>query len=211
MIRTRYTKEGFMSKNNKSTQKKESGKIGKIVAPIIFILLIVGFVYWGSDESNKTSENPVAKGVAKFYAEVRQAMKPGAERLNDYTIKLPEPEQTMGQQLESLDGTVEPAEDFWQGPKKKRSFKQNDTLKTALESYSSAEGIELIWDLKYDYIVKEHFTESSDLKTLLNKISTVVTSDYSGQVQTYFCKDANAIVITDKTDDYISKNCISTR
>ncbi|MDA8621133.1 TcpQ domain-containing protein [Psychrosphaera sp.] len=200
-----------MSKNKIGTKRKQSGKIGKIVAPIVFILIIVGFVYWGSDESNKTSENPVAKGVAKFYAEVRQAMKPGAERLNDYTIKLPEPEQSMGEQLASRDGTVDPAKEFWQGPKKKRSFKQNDTLKTALQNYANAEGMELIWDLQYDYIVKEHFAESSDLKTLVNKISSVVNGDYSGQVKTYFCKDANALVITDKTDKYISKNCEPTR
>ncbi|GAB2996825.1 TcpQ domain-containing protein [Psychrosphaera aestuarii] len=198
-----------MDKNK--SKKKQSGYLGKILAPVIFILIIVGFVYWGSDESNKTSENAVAKGVAKFYAEVRQALKPGAERLNDYTIKLPEPEQSMVQQLASLDGTVEPASDNWQGASIKRSFKQNDTLKTALETYARTEGMELIWDLKYDYIVKEHFTESSDFKSLVNKISSVVSGDYSGQVKTYFCKDARALVITDKTDTYISKHCQPTR
>ncbi len=183
----------------------------KVIGPLIFVFVIVGFIYWGSDESNQTSENPVAKGVAKFYAEVRQAIKPGAERLNDYTIKLPEPDMPMGQQLSSLDGKVEPASTNWRGASIKRSFKQNDTLKTALEQYAKKEGVELIWDLKYDYIVKNHFTESGNLKSLASKISSVVNADYDGEVTTYFCKDARALVITDKSDEYIQKKCVSTK
>lgn len=54
--------------------KKQAGFIAKILFPVIAILLVVGFIYWGSDAANQTSENPVAKGVAKFYAEVRQAL-----------------------------------------------------------------------------------------------------------------------------------------
>ncbi len=191
----------------KPNKKAQSGFMGKVVAPVVLILIVVGFVYWGSDESNKTSENPVAKGVAKFYAEVRQALKPGAERLNDYTIQLPEPEVSMNDQLTSRDGSVQPAPDDWNGANKKRSFKQNETLKTALSSYAREEGIELIWDLKYDYIVKNHFAESSDLKSLVRKVSAVVNNDYSGNVKTYFCKDARAMVITDKQDPYVTKYC----
>lgn len=190
-----------------TTKKSQSGYLGKVLGISVFVLIIIGFVYWGSDEANKTSENPVAKGVAKFYAEVRQALKPGAERLNDYTIQLPEPEVSMGDQLNSRDGNVRPAPEDWNGANKKRSFKQNDTLKTALSEYANEEGIELIWDLKYDYIVKHHFAETGDMKTLIRKISTTVKSDYSGNVTTYFCKDARALVITDKTDPYLVGNC----
>lgn len=190
-----------------TTKKSQSGYLGKVLGGSVFILIIVGFVYWGSDEANKTSENPVAKGVAKFYSEVRQALKPGAERLNDYTIQLPEPEVSMSDQLDSRDGNVRPAPEDWNGENKKRSFKQNDTLKTALSQYANEEGIELIWDLKYDYIVKHHFAETSDMKTLIRKISTTVKSDYSGNVTTYFCKDARALVITDKSDPYLVGNC----
>lgn len=193
--------------NKKPNKKAQSGYMGKIVAPLVLILIVIGFVYWGSDESNKTSENPVAKGVAKFYSEVRQALKPGAERLNDYTIALPEPEVSMNQQLTSRDGNVTPAPDDWNGANKKRSFKENDTLKSALSSYAREEGVELIWDLKYDYIVKNHFAESSDLKSLVRKVSSVVNNDYSGNVKTYFCKDARALVITDKDDPYVTKYC----
>lgn len=201
-----------MSNKNKAKNKSnQSGYFSKILAPLVLILIVVGFVYWGSDESNKTSENPVAKGVAKFYAEVRQALKPGAERLNDYTIKLPKPKVAMGDQLASRDGNVKPAPSDWNGANKKRSFKQNETLKNVLTRYAQEEGVELIWDLEYDYIVKHHFAESSNLKALVSKISSVVNNDYEGTVNTYFCQDASALVITNKSNEYISKYCKSTK
>ncbi len=196
----------------KTTAKKsQKGFMGKVVAPLIFILLIIGFVYWGSDESNQTSENPVAKGVAKFYAEVRQAIKPGEERINEYTIKLPENDSSLGQQLEKLDGSVQPASANWQGKKVKRSFEKDGTLKNTLQAHAKNEGVELIWDLKYDYVIKHHFTENSDMRSLIKKISTVVNNDYNGQVKTYFCKDANALVITDKDSEYVTKNCVDAK
>ena len=183
----------------------------KILMPIIAILLIVGFVYWGTDESNRTSENPVAKGVAKFYAEVRRAVQPGSTRLDDYTIELPESVTSVSQRLEERAMKVTPGSPTWQGKVQKRSFKENDTIKTALENFARAEGVEVIWDLKYDYIIKNHFAEQSDLKSLVDKVARVVSTDYSGNVYSYFCPKERSIVISDKKDDYFEQSCVTTK
>jgi len=198
-----------MKQNNK--KNNQAGFATKIILPIVAILIIVGFVYWGTDESNRTSENPVAKGVAKFYAEVRQAVKPGSTRLDDYTIELPESVTSVSQRLEERAAKVQPGSPTWQGKVQKRSFEENDTIKTALENFARAEGIEVIWDLKYDYIIKNHFAEKSDLKSLVDKVSRVVATDYSGTVYSFYCPKERSIVISDTKTRYYEESCVTTK
>lgn len=196
---------------NKKTNKKETSLLSRLLFPLIVILLIVGFVYWGTGSGNKTSENPVAKGVAKFYATVRQATKPGASRINDFTIELPQPSQSADEMLESIKKFVTPASPDWQGEVKKRSFKANETMKTVLERLAEEENIILIWDLKYDYIVKQHFSETSSLKSLVNTIGNVVAGDYGGELVSLYCPRARTVILTTSQSSYMKDACVSTR
>ena len=196
--------------SNKSKKNKQTGFASKIILPIIAILIIVGFVYWGT-EGSSTSDNPVAKGVAKFYAEVRQAVKPGSTRLDDYTIELPESVLSVVDRLEDRAQKVKPAPSTWQGKVKKRTFNENDTMKTALENFARAEGVAIIWDLKYDYIIKNHFSERGNLKSLIDKVSRVVSTDYSGNVYSYFCPKERTLVLSDKKGDYLEQACVTTK
>ena len=195
---------------NKKNKNSQSGFAAKIILPVVVILIIVGFVYWGT-EGGGTEDNPVAKGVAKFYAEVRQAVKPGSTRLDDYTIELPDSIQSVSDRLEERAMKVEPASPTWQGKIKKRTFNENDTMKTALENFARAEGVEIIWDLKYDYIIKNHFSERGNLKSLVDKVSRVVATDYSGTVYSHFCPKERSLVISDKKDPYIEQACVTTK
>lgn len=185
--------------------------MGKIIAPLILILLVVGFIYWGTDEANKTSENPVAKGVAKFYAEVRQAVKPGSTRLDDYTIELSKPVKTVVERLEDRALEVTPSKPSWQGEYKKRSFKENETMKTALENFAREEGVAIIWDLQYDYIIKNHFAERSDLKTLVDKVSRVVAGDFGGNVYSFYCPKERTLVVSADPNRYVTDFCVTTK
>lgn len=195
---------------NKKSIKKQSGFMGKILFPSIVILLIVGFIYWGTDASNQTSENPVAKGVAKFYAEVRKAIKPGGSRLDDFTIELPKAMKNASEQLEDRRDEVSPGSPVWQGENKKRSFKENETLKTVLEKFAQEEGVAVIWDLKYDYIVKQHFSESGNMKSLVDTVSKVVAGDYGGHVDSIYCPKERTIVLTTNKTEYMSSSCVLT-
>lgn len=185
--------------------------MAKVIAPLIVILLIVGFIYWGADGANSTAENPVAKGVAKFYAEVRQAVKPGSTRLDDYTIELAQPVKTVVERLEDRALEVTPSKPSWQGEYKKRSFKENETMKTALENFARDEGVEIIWDLQYDYIIKNHFAEKSDLKSLVDKVSRVVAGDFGGQVHSFYCPKERTLVLSGEPDRYLTDFCVTTK
>lgn len=196
----------------RTSKKQQQGSLLwlKVLLPLL-ILIIVGFMYWTIEVSSdpNASRHQMADGVAKFYATFRQSFAPGQEKLDDYTIKLPEPEQSLTAQLQQRQDKVQPADRNWRGEAKRRSFKENDTIRSALSSFAEEEGMELIWNLKYDYIIKHHFVERVNLKQLINKVATTVNNDYDGQVKTYFCPQERALIVTVEEEQYVTEFCDS--
>ena len=78
--------------NKKLTKKQSSnGLIIKVFIPIALILVVIGFLYWGSENANdpNRSKHEMADGVAKFYATFRKSFMDNATQLDEYTIQLP--------------------------------------------------------------------------------------------------------------------------
>jgi hypothetical protein len=178
--------------------------------PLLLILLLVGLLFWSNEQV--TSEGPItthqmASGVAKFYATFRKSFSQGDKKLDDHTIELPKPELSLTKQLERRASQVNPASAEWTGVKKRRSFKENDTIKTALQNFGKEENMEVMWDLKYDYIIKHHFQEVTNLKQLSEKIAKTVNNDYDGQVKSYFCPQERALVLTASNNKYVKDFC----
>lgn len=190
------------------TESKSKSTI-KILLPVSLIAIIVAIVYWGLDvirDPNKTTHE-MADGVAKFYSTFRESFMPGATQLDEYTLQLPPETESVSQKLESRRLSVEPTNSNWRGKAKRRSFKENDTIKTALESFGEDEGIAVIWNLQYDYIIKNHFVEKVNFKELVERITKTIGNDYDGKVKGYFCPTESAIVITDNPDNYVTQSC----
>ncbi|MFT6528834.1 MAG: hypothetical protein ACJAZB_000466 [Psychrosphaera sp.] len=196
-------------KKKSAKTKSSAGFMIKVVLPTTLILIVVGFLYWGSEavKDPNRSKHKMADGVAKFYSTFRKSFMPGATQLDEYTIQLPEEDLSVSDKLQIRGAQVRPAEPNWTGEDKRRSFKENDTLKTALTKFGNAEGVEVIWDLKYDYIIKNHFVETADFRELIEKMSKTVNNDYDGQARGYFCPQERAIVLTDKPDQYVTEFC----
>lgn len=196
-----------------SRPSKQSGFILKIAIPVVIVFVVVGILYWSSEQAesgNLKSEHKMSEGVAKFYATFRKSFMPGATQLDDYTIELPSAEKSVLEQLQMNAEVATPAIDDWTGEEKRRSFHENDTIKSALEKFATEEGVGFIWDLKYDYIVKNHFEESSDFKQLVHKVSRTVNNDYNGKVQTYFCTRERTMVVTADDIQYLNEFCQDT-
>jgi hypothetical protein len=189
--------------------EKKSKLMLKLLLPATLIALIVAIVYWGLEiirDPNKTTHE-MADGVAKFYSTFRQSFMPGATQLDEYTIQLPPKTESVSQKLENRRFLVEAVSPNWKGEQKRRSFRENETLKTALEVFGNSEGVEVIWDLEHDYIIKNHFVENVNFKELVERISKTIGNDYEGDVKGYFCPTERAIVITDNPDQYVTESC----
>lgn len=195
----------------KSNLKKSNGSaLIKIFLPILLVLVLVGLLFWSNEKvgtDGPVTTHKMASGVAKFYATFRSSFSQGDKKLNDYIIELPEPEVSVTKQLEQRASKVRPANANWTGERKRRSFKENDTIKTALENFGKEESMEVIWDLKYDYIIKNHFQEHTNLKQLSEKIAKTVNNDYDGQVKSYFCPQERALVLTANGNQYVNDFC----
>lgn len=195
----------------KQATKKAKSNLGlKIMLPLIIILFVIGMLYWSSEtmqvEGNKP-QHQMADGVAKFYATFRKSFMPGATQLDDYTIELPKPSQSLTEQLQARAEIVKPASPAWRGEKKRRSFQENDTIRSALTEFGKEENVEVIWDLKYDYIIKNHFQENSNFKQLAEKVSKTVSGDHGGMVKAYFCPQERTIVISASDNQYVKEFC----
>lgn len=191
-------------------QKNNGSALIKIFLPILVILFVVGLLFWSNEQvgtDGPVTTHKMASGVAKFYATFRSSFSKDDKKLNDYTIQLPKPEMSLTKQLEQRAAKVRPANANWKGEKKRRSFKENDTIKTALQSFGKEENMEVIWDLEYDYIIKNHFQEYNNLKQLSEKIAKTVDGDYEGQVKSYFCPQERALVLTVSGNQYVKDFC----
>lgn len=202
-----------MAKKPSYQKKADSGFALKVFVPVVLALLVIGFIFWSSDEGNSDkikSKHEMADGVAKFYATFRKSFMPGATQLDEYTIELPAPDKSLTEKLQQRGAQTNPAKANWQGEKKKRSFKANDTIKNALENFGKQEDVEVIWDLKYDYIVKNQFGDSGTFKRLVNTVTKSVNNDYDGLAKAYFCPQERAVVITASENKYVSEFCHDT-
>ncbi|NVK25635.1 MAG: TcpQ domain-containing protein [Gammaproteobacteria bacterium] len=199
-----------MKQSKQHTRSK--GYILKIIIPIILVLVVLGVLFWtiGGDPSGKKTTHQMADGVAKFYATFRSSFMPGDEQLDDYIIKMPENDKSVTRQLQERGATVTPQDQNWTGEVKRRRFKENDTLRNAIKTYGESEGVELIWDLKYDYIIKHHFQEQSSYTQLVELVTKTVNNDYDGKVRSYFCPQERAVVVTAEEIEYLQQFCTST-
>lgn len=195
----------------KSNLRKHNGSaLVKVLLPIALVLFVVGLLFWSNEQvgtDGPVTTHKMASGVAKFYATFRSSFSQGDQKLDDYTIELPEPEVSVTKQLEQRASKVRPANANWTGERKRRSFKENDTIRTALQKFGKEENMEVIWDLKYDYIIKNHFQEHTNLKQLSEKIAKTVNNDYDGQVKSYFCPQERALVLTAANNKYVKDFC----
>lgn len=195
----------------KSQLSKSNGSmLLKVALPLTLVVILVGLLFWSNEQvgtDGPVTTHEMASGVAKFYATFRKSFSEGDKKLDDYTIELPTPSVPLTRQLEQRAAKVSPANADWKGERKRRSFKENDTIRSALTGFAEAEDMEVIWDLKYDYIIKNHFQEYSNLKQLSEKISKTVNNDYDGQVRSYFCPQERALVLTSNNNQYVQDFC----
>lgn len=193
--------------------KSNGSALIKIFLPLLLVLAVLGLLFWSNKQvgtDGPVTTHQMASGVAKFYATFRSSYQQGNKQLDDYTIELPKPTMSLTKKLEQRAAKVKPANANWQGEKKRRSFKENDTIKSALQAFAEEESMAVIWDLKYDYIIKNHFQEYSNLKQLSEKISKTVNNDYDGKVKSYFCPQERALVVTSTENKYIKDFCQTT-
>lgn len=153
-------------------------------------------------------ERSVAKGLSDFYREFRMTANQserseGADMVLDVTPS----EQSLDDRLQSMSSALKPVDSRWEGEYKFRTFRAGNTLREAISSYAEQEGMQVIWDLNQDFVIKHQFQMDNTVAGSLAKIASAIDSNFEGKVATFMCPKQRSLVVTEKVTEYLSSQC----
>ena len=153
-------------------------------------------------------ERSVAQGLSDFYREFRMsANEPVRSEGADMVLDLTPSEQSLDDRLQSMSSALKPVDSRWEGEYKYRTFKAGNTLREAISSYAEQEGMQVIWDLDQDFVIKHQFQMDNTVAGSLAKIASAIDSNFEGKVATFVCPKQRSLVVTEKVTEYLSKQC----
>ena len=164
-----------------------------------------------SGMSSADSNENIADNLARFYEEFRLSSRdPIQEQYGDYVVALEMPEESQTEQLIAISSVKSPPEQNWQGQYKFRSFAQGTTIRTEAMKYAEQEGMQLIWDLNQDFIIRHRFLSENSLLATLDEVAGAIDANFIPQVNVYFCNKKRTIVIAENAGTYVTENCKKT-
>lgn len=153
-------------------------------------------------------ERSVAQGLSDFYREFRMsANEPVRSEGADMVLDLSPSEQSLDDRLHSMSSALKPVDSRWEGEYKYRTFKAGNTLREAISSYAEQEGMQVIWDLDQDFVIKHQFQMDNTVAGSLAKIASAIDSNFEGKVVTFMCPRQRSLVVTEKVTEYLTTQC----
>ena len=174
------------------------------------VVLIIAALYLllgkGPVLTSSTQSNAAAKGLSNFYNSFRSSIDSMTER-QKYVIELDAPTDSLVTRLQKKP-TSDAIPATWRGDIRARRFEKGDTLKTVLSEFAKQEGIEFLWYLDKDYIIKDNFRVDETFISTLYQVSKAIDSDFESTVYGFFCYRHSTAVITEKPSRYVRNNCV---
>jgi hypothetical protein len=143
----------------------------------------------------KKKENAAALGLSSFYAKLYGDMGDDKPKIRNNIIYLPDPKGNLEQLLQAREMIVRPYRKNWHGSTESRPFRKGETIYQKLAEYSKNDGIELIWWLNRDYIVKDPFRIEKNILKTAYQVGKAVEGHFESGLSIYFCYRHRAVVI----------------
>ena len=161
-----------------------------------------------SDAPASEGKNNIEENLARFYEEFSFSSKdPIKERYGDFVVALDVPKESQTEQLVAIVSAEQPPEQNWVGDNKFRSFAEGTTIRTESMKYAEQEGMQLIWDLNQDFIIRHRFLSENSLLGTLEEVASAIDANFIPKVNVYFCHKKGTIVITENAGTYVEENC----
>ncbi len=159
---------------------------------------------------SNSQSNPAAEGLSKFYANLRGDINGDGPRVRNNIVYLPEPKGDLVEILEARRLVIGPMRQGWRGNTENRAFRKGETLHQKLVEYINEEdmGIEVIWWLNRDFIVKNPFRIHKNLLDTAYRVGKAVEGHFQDGINVYFCYQQRNIVITDNPISYLTEECL---
>jgi hypothetical protein len=153
-----------------------------------------------------TSKNAAVQ-FTDFYEQIRFSLDSTGNISDEFIVKLKDTSSELEDTLLDRTNTVPPLEPNWRGKALQRRFQPGSKIRDEMTAYADTEGVELLWTLPRDYIVKHYFHTEGDYLTTLKEIATAIAPDFESPILVYFCPNERAAVITDKTNAFVQSSC----
>lgn len=181
-----------------------------IIAAAAFIIFMPQQVAF-DDQGNPVERKSIQSNMADFYEEFSLVSSDKIEeKYGDFVIPLEPSSAPLSEQLSALNRPpMNDDKDFnWEGSYKARSFAKESTLMTNADSYVSAEGMQLIWNLNQDFIVRHRFSSENTVSGMLKELAGAIDANFVNTVEVYYCDKQRVLVLTDQNDEVLQNTCM---
>ncbi|AWL12846.1 hypothetical protein HMF8227_02394 [Saliniradius amylolyticus] len=194
------------SKNNASSKfwLKQLMIIAAVIAVALAFIVLQDLF---APSHNRVNKDPAA-GFSEFYSNYRSE---GANRddslPSDFVLEVETEEVPLGDRLMEMESQAMPVSEDWEGELRYRTFKAGMTLREALAAHAQEEGMQVIWELPKDFVIKDHFQMEGSILEAVNKVAKAINTNFSGEVRGYFCPAQRSLVLTNQYNSYLRQNC----
>ena len=145
----------------------------------------------------KESKNAAAEGLSRFYA-----------NLHGDIVYLPEPKGDLEGILEARRLTTRPLRKNWTGKTENHPFRLGETLFQKLSEYADDNGLEVIWWLDRDFLVKDAFRINKNIITTSYQVGKAIAGHFENGLSVYFCYQQRTIVLIEHDIPYLANECM---
>lgn len=156
----------------------------------------------------KKTTNSAADGLSRYYANLHGDMDGDGPKIRNNIIYLPDPEGDLAQLLEERRLITRALRKSWTGKTTSHPFRNGETLYEKLSEYTKKNGLELIWWLNRDYIVKSPFRINKNIISTSYQVGKAIEGHFANGLSIYFCYQQRAIVLVEYSIPYLAKECI---
>ena len=200
MGQTSYSSSSFWAK-----------QIG-IAAVLVIIAGVLIYMLQTQDQEpvpqGQAEEKSVSRGLSEFYRNFRMsAFDPAKDEQGDFVLDIAGVDPNLDNKLAQMSSQTRPVEKNWTGEHKYRTFQEGNTLREAISQYAQAEGMQVIWNLEQDFVIKHQFQLDNTVAGSLAKIASAIDSSFEGQVKAYLCAEQRSLVVTAQETEFLTTNC----
>jgi hypothetical protein len=154
------------------------------------------------------SKNAAAEGLSRFYANLHGDDDSSGPKIRNNIVYLPEPKGDIVKLLEARRMVTRPLRQNWRGSNVNHPFRLGETLFQKLSEYANDEGLEVIWWLNRDFLVKDPFRINKEIIKTAFQVGKAVEGHFQEGIDVYFCYKQRALVLINLDIPYLDEECI---
>lgn len=157
--------------------------------------------------SERSSTNKAAEGLSNFYASIRPGLDGKGPVVRKNVVYLNEPQGSLEDILEARKMITRPYRKSWRGDVSSRPFRTGETLYQKLAQFGEEQGLEVVWWLDKDFIVKDPFRINKNIVRTAYQVGKAVEGHFENGIDVYFCHQHRNITLISGGNSYLAQNC----